>query len=182
MAAGFAVVGVTLATVVHVPNGDTSEKIIIATLGAVSSLVANFIGAIYIRMYSQTISSLGDFHTRLVGTHHLIFANFLATRVKQPEREGVLAEMAVALTQSLGADPANPQPPMASSWLPPRSSLGTTGVPSEQSESPTAHATGKSCVRGSRHSLPTHRSGLEARNGIRLSIRRVRSHQWPACS
>jgi hypothetical protein len=110
MVAGFGIVGVALATVVEVPASDTSEQVVIAALGAVSGLMANFIGAIYIRMYSQTIKSLGDFHTRLVGTHHLHFANFLVAKIEPEEDQSrAFAEMASALAQGL-AETQGPNP------------------------------------------------------------------------
>jgi hypothetical protein len=95
---GFGVVVAVLLLLERGTLDTTQEQFIVGGLAAVSSLMANFIGAIYLRMYAQTVSSLGSFHQRLVGTHHLHFANFLAANVKDdPERSRTLADMAIAL-------------------------------------------------------------------------------------
>lgn len=106
--AGFAVVGVALSLVDAAPANDATRKIVIGGLGAVGALLANFVAVVYLRMFSGTVRSMGDFHNRLVVTHHVHFANFLAAKIEKDEalRENTLAAMAVALAER---DP--PAPP-----------------------------------------------------------------------
>ena len=77
---------------------NLSEKIVVAALGAVAGILANFVAIIFLRMFSATVESMTAFHVRLVGTHHLHFGNVLAARVTNPDlRDEVLADMARAL-------------------------------------------------------------------------------------
>lgn len=95
--------GIVVAVLLLLERGTLEtkqEQYIVGGLAAVSSLMANFIGAIYLRMYAQTVSSLGAFHQRLVTTHHLHFANFLAANVDASDRSQTLADMAIALTSA----------------------------------------------------------------------------------
>ena len=58
----------------------------VAILGAVATLLGNFVGAIYVKMYAESTKSLTAFHNRLVGTHHMHYGAYLATRiVDEPE-------------------------------------------------------------------------------------------------
>ena len=93
---GVAIIGITLYLVFSnsVAN-ELSEKIILASLGAVGAILSNFIGIIYIKMYSETIKSLTEFHNRLVSTHYLHFGNFLIGKITDKTlREKTLAEIA----------------------------------------------------------------------------------------
>ena len=81
-------------------RADITVKFIIAGLGAIAGILANFIAVIYLKMHSETLKSLTEFDNRLVVTHHLHFANFLAAKVTTPEaREKVWATMAESITK-----------------------------------------------------------------------------------
>ncbi|WP_284746780.1 TRADD-N-associated membrane domain-containing protein [Amycolatopsis sp. RTGN1] len=80
--AGFAVVGVAFALLKSATPASSLEKILIAALGAIGGILGNFIAVVYLRMFTETIKSIGTFHDRLVATHHLHFANFLISKVK----------------------------------------------------------------------------------------------------
>ena len=98
---GFVVIGISLYFVFSssAVNG-LSEKIILAFLGAIGAILSNFIGIIYIKMYSETIKSLTEFHNRLVLTHHLHFGNFLIGKITdQTLREKTLAEIALNMAK-----------------------------------------------------------------------------------
>jgi len=96
---GFAIIGFTLYLVFSSSVAiGISEKIILATLGGIRAILSNFIGIIYIKMYSETIKSLTEFHNRLVLTHYLHFGNFLIGKITdQNLREKTLAEIASKL-------------------------------------------------------------------------------------
>lgn len=86
---------------------SANEQVIVAALGGVAALLANFIGVIYLKMFSEIIRSVGAFHTRLVGTHDLYFGNFLAAKVGDPtQREQLFADLArdVNRTRNSGSD------------------------------------------------------------------------------
>jgi hypothetical protein len=113
--AGF---GVIAAAFVLLTRAQTSlsEKIVIASLGAVGGILGNFIAVVYLRMFTETVKSIGGFHDRLVVTHHLHFANFLAAKVSsQQERDTTFARMAQALAplpsedlnERIPSDPGN---------------------------------------------------------------------------
>jgi xanthosine utilization system XapX-like protein len=111
--AGFAVVGVAFALLKSATPASSLEKILIAALGAIGGILGNFIAVVYLRMFTETIKSIGTFHDRLVATHHLHFANFLISKVKlDTDRDAALSLLArLAAHEVLGetapaADPA----------------------------------------------------------------------------
>jgi hypothetical protein len=97
----FVIIGITLYLVVSSSTAkEFSEKIVIASLGAVGAVLSNFIAVIYLKMYSETIKSLTEFHNRLVLTHHLHFSNFLTAKITDKTlREKTLAEIASNLAK-----------------------------------------------------------------------------------
>jgi hypothetical protein len=60
---------------------DNDSSIIIAGLGAVGTILSNFIAAIYIKMFSETAKTSTQFHNRLVTTHNLMFSNFISSKI-----------------------------------------------------------------------------------------------------
>jgi hypothetical protein len=101
---GFVVIGATFYFVIASDaSGEPrqiQEKILIAVLGTAGSVLANFIAVIYIRMFSEILKSVADFHNRLVGTHNLYFANFIATKVTDAaKRDDNFSEIAKNLSK-----------------------------------------------------------------------------------
>jgi MFS family permease len=93
---GFAVIGASLWLVYKTGEGD---KKIIAWLGAIGGVLSNFIAAVYLKMHSETIKSLTEFHNRLVLTHYLHFGNFLLSKIDNAQlREKSLAQVAINLS------------------------------------------------------------------------------------
>lgn len=98
---GFGVIVAAFVLVAASPKASFDEKILIAALSAVGGVLANFIGVIYLRMFSETVQAVTGFHQRLVVTHHLHFANFLVAKIDDRTlREDALATMAEALSAS----------------------------------------------------------------------------------
>jgi hypothetical protein len=60
---------------------DKFGQSMVAVLGAVGGILSNYVAAIYLKMYAATSETLNEFHGRLVLTHHLHFANYLASKV-----------------------------------------------------------------------------------------------------
>jgi hypothetical protein len=98
MLLGVGVIGASFALILTDAARELPEQVIVGSLGAIGAVLANFIGVIYLRMFSDTIAALTGFHGRLVVTHHLHFGNFLAAKISQePERDKALSEMAATL-------------------------------------------------------------------------------------
>jgi len=71
---------------------------LVAALGAIGGILANYVAAVYLRMHAGAAQSLNDFHSRLVSTHRLHFANFLASKIAtQDKLEATLQKMAEEL-------------------------------------------------------------------------------------
>jgi len=84
----------------------TDTKIIVASLGGVGSILANFVAAIYLRMNTSASQNLAAFHSRLAETNQLLLANLLASRIQNDEqRWRTLAELARGLV-AVKHDPA----------------------------------------------------------------------------
>lgn len=82
------------------PQSELSDKIVIGTLGSVAGILANFIAVIYLKMFSEIVKSLTEFHSRLVTTHHLHFANFLTAKIEDALlKQKTLADMAETLSK-----------------------------------------------------------------------------------
>ena len=101
---GFVIIGGTIYLVI-LPSSQQlqglPEKVTLAVLGAIGGVLSNFIAAIYLKMHSETIKSLTEFHNRLVLTHHLHFGNFLAAKIANENlRESTLANIASSLVQA----------------------------------------------------------------------------------
>jgi hypothetical protein len=93
---GFGVIGITVWVVRDGKNGSTYS---VAILGGIGGILSNFIGAVYLKMHSETIKSLTEFHNRLVRTHYLHFGNFLLAKIEtRGLREQSLAKMAINLS------------------------------------------------------------------------------------
>ncbi|MEV6645848.1 hypothetical protein [Amycolatopsis sp. NPDC051371] len=79
--AGFSVIAVAFVLLRTMDPAGALEKILVAALGAIGGILGNFIAVVYLRMFTETVKSIGTFHDRLVATHHLYFANFLVSKV-----------------------------------------------------------------------------------------------------
>lgn len=96
---GFVVIGITLYEVFS-NSISNNDKIVIGVVGAVSGMLINFIAAIYMRMFGDTVKSATEFHNRLVATHHLHFGNFLISKIDDNKlRDTALAEVSRAIAK-----------------------------------------------------------------------------------
>lgn len=103
---GFVIVGVVLWLIQSSHLTNLSEKIVVAALGGVSGVLANFIALIYLKMFTETVTSVGKFHGRLVERDRLNLANLLAAKIdSDTTRERTLRQMAVELAS--GREPAD---------------------------------------------------------------------------
>lgn len=81
---GFAFIAIIIYIVYYSTNSKPfEEKLLIGILGALSGVLTNFIGIIYLKMFSETLTSFTIFHNKLVSTNHLHFANFLISKIHE---------------------------------------------------------------------------------------------------
>jgi drug/metabolite transporter (DMT)-like permease len=101
--AGLTVVGATLWLVSSPPGKETPDnqtQIVVALVGAVGTVLTNYVAAMYFKMYNAISASLVRFHRELAATHDLFFANVLTTGIAVPsERSQTLVKLAMALAE-----------------------------------------------------------------------------------
>lgn len=94
---GFIIIGVTIFLVA---NSDSSKGLIVGILGGIAGILTNFIALIYLKMYSGTVNSLGEFHNRLVYTNHLHYSNLLVSKIYDEElRSETWAKLALSIAE-----------------------------------------------------------------------------------
>ncbi|MBA5715746.1 hypothetical protein DT035_13170 [Bacillus subtilis] len=102
IALGFAIIGTTLYLLSSGIFEGVQSKVIVASMGALGAILTNFIAAIYLKMHTNTIKSMTEFHNRFVNTHHFYFSNFLISKIKDEKmREETLAELALSINRGL---------------------------------------------------------------------------------
>jgi len=70
-------------------------------IGAVSGVLVDFVGAVLIHMYSETVKASIAFHSQLMKSNHALFANMLAFKIKDnTKQDETFAELAKLMIQS----------------------------------------------------------------------------------
>jgi uncharacterized membrane protein YgaE (UPF0421/DUF939 family) len=96
---GVGVVGATFFLVLTVAT-SLESKIIVGAVGAMGSILANYVAAIYLKMHASANTNLGSFHSRLVETHQLLLGNLLVASIEDAEkRSNTLAQLALNMSQ-----------------------------------------------------------------------------------
>jgi hypothetical protein len=111
---GAFIIGATLFLVIGVAT-NIETKIITAALGAVGSILSNFVAAIYLKMNASATQNLTSFHSRLVETQKLLLGNLLASRIEDDtKRWDTLSQLSLHLIDKNANDyqvkVAGPQP------------------------------------------------------------------------
>ncbi|MDZ5719549.1 hypothetical protein P9293_21450 [Bacillus inaquosorum] len=97
---GFGFIGLTIYLISGDTLDSTQNKLIVAGTGALAGILSNFIGAIYLRMHTNSTNSLTEFHNRFVNTHHFYFSNFLISQIEDVQRrEETLASLALSINK-----------------------------------------------------------------------------------
>ncbi|ANE85336.1 MULTISPECIES: TRADD-N-associated membrane domain-containing protein [Bacillus cereus group] len=95
---GFAIIGITLYFLMANSSNELENKIIVASVGAIGAILSNFIAVIYLKMHSEAVKALTEFHNRFVNTHHFYFSNFLVSKIQnEDKREDALVELALKI-------------------------------------------------------------------------------------
>ncbi len=64
-------------------------------VGSISGIIVDFIGAIFIKMYTQNIEAAVKFHAKFADSNNLLLANSIANKIDNDDlREDTLAELA----------------------------------------------------------------------------------------
>ena len=86
------------------PQGEPfefEEKIVLGFLGAIGTILTEYVAAIYLKMHSSITESLVAFHSKLVSTNKLFLANLIASRINDDEkREDAFAKLALSIMGS----------------------------------------------------------------------------------
>lgn len=71
-------------------------QIITGVLGAISSLLVNYVAAVYLKLHASAAAHFEGFHTRLVQTHQILLAGVVASRIQDTAlREKTLADLSL---------------------------------------------------------------------------------------
>lgn len=68
---------------------------ILLIVGNVSGIIVDFVGVVFIRMYTQNIKAAVKFHAKLADSNNLLLANSIAHKIENKElRENTLSDLA----------------------------------------------------------------------------------------
>ena len=80
-----------------------SDRILLF-VGNISGIIVDFVGAIFIKMYTQNVDAAVRFHAKFAESNNLLLANSIANKIENEElREATLSEISkqiVALKQN----------------------------------------------------------------------------------
>lgn len=100
---GFCIISYTFYIIKSLSNLD--EKILTAILGLTAGILTNFVAAIYLKMFAETISALTSFHRKLVTTNHLHFANLLLAKISDhSKRDEAYANLAAIIASQRSSE------------------------------------------------------------------------------
>jgi uncharacterized membrane protein YeaQ/YmgE (transglycosylase-associated protein family) len=94
--------GGVIAATLYAVNGSQGEstKIIIGVVGAVGSILINYVGAVFLKMHSEILATLKEFQNKLVVTQELYLASVLAARIHdEPLRNDTLKALSCAIAE-----------------------------------------------------------------------------------
>ena len=76
------------------------KDVISILIGTISGILTNFVGAIFIKMYIETIKASLKFHNKLIDSNNNLFANVLITKIKNQDlQNATLAEVAKIISR-----------------------------------------------------------------------------------
>lgn len=70
-------------------------SIVLLTVGNISGILINFVGAVFIRMYTHNVEAAVKFHAKFAESNNLLLANSIANKIEDEKlREETLSEIA----------------------------------------------------------------------------------------
>ena len=87
---GIVIVGMSFGGYVYL-----KEDRVVLVVGHVCGIIVDFVGAIFIKMYTKNIEASVSFHAKFAESNHLLLANSIANKIENEElRETTLSEIA----------------------------------------------------------------------------------------
>ena len=84
---GIVIVGITLYMSIE------TDKVLLV-VGSLSGIVVDFIGAVFIKMYTKNIEAAVKFHAKFAESNNLLLANSIANKIEDVKiRETTLSEI-----------------------------------------------------------------------------------------
>lgn len=97
--AGLLISAATAYAVIYLAKTEEAQ-IITGALGTISTLLVNFVAAVYLKLHTSASTQFDGFHTRLVQTHQILLAGVVASRIQDNElREKTLAELSLKVIE-----------------------------------------------------------------------------------
>ncbi|MFT3768469.1 MAG: hypothetical protein QM820_34385 [Minicystis sp.] len=133
--AGFAIVAVTFYVVKQMAgsNSQAAAQVVVGAVGVIGTILANYVAAVYLKMYGSVGENLTAFHSKLSATHDIFLSNLMVSRIKDDDRrDEALRALALAIVLGKSADPPNAKSPTDK---PPTANAGDKGkdaVPPEK--------------------------------------------------
>ena len=70
-------------------------------VGNISGIIVDFVGAVFIKMYTQNVEAAVRFHAKFAESNNLLLANSIANKIENEElREMTLSEIAKDIIMS----------------------------------------------------------------------------------
>ena len=93
---GIVVAGIAIIVlVIFTFKGSADENLASIIVGCVSGLLVDFIGAVFIKIYTDTIKASTDFHARLAQSNDHLFAYSMVAKIKDADaKHAALADIA----------------------------------------------------------------------------------------
>lgn len=67
---------------------------ILLCIGSLSGVIADFVGAVFIKMYTKNIEAAVKFHAKFAESNNLLLANLIANKIENEKlRETTLSEI-----------------------------------------------------------------------------------------
>ena len=77
-----------------------SDKILLI-VGNISGVIVDFIGAVFIRMYTQNLNAAVKFHAKFAESNNLLLANSIANKIENEElREMTLSDISKGIVSA----------------------------------------------------------------------------------
>ena len=84
---------IVVASIVIYIYKDSDKTLLL--VGNISGIVVDFVGAVFIKMYTQNVKAAVRFHSKFADSNNLLLANSIANKIENEElREMTLAEIA----------------------------------------------------------------------------------------
>ena len=82
-----------VAASLHMYMSLNADKVLLC-IGSLSGVIADFVGAVFIKMYTKNIEAAVKFHAKFAESNNLLLANLIANKIENEKlRETTLSEI-----------------------------------------------------------------------------------------